>query len=154
MAELKTNPAANRNNKTWSSKDDAVLIQMVMAGKQSDEIAQILGRTINSILGRKSKLDATRKMGIRLKSIKGKEALAPRTLSTKPGRTRRIPIVKLKDDNSIQQELPFTPFEEIPVTSETVNQQKQIEITNGDFSTIAEIAKRTGTTIVVTFSGN
>jgi len=151
MKELKPNPSANRNNRTWTSKDDAVLIQMVMAGKQSDEIAQVLGRTINSILGRKSGLDATRKLGIRLKSIKGKEALAPRTLSRKSVRSNRISIVKSKDENTIQHELPFV---DIQVPSESVNQQKQIEMTNGDFSTIAEIAKRTGTTIVVTFSGN
>jgi DNA-binding CsgD family transcriptional regulator len=154
MKELKPNPSANRNNRTWTSKDDAVLIQMVMAGKQSDEIAQVLGRTINSVLGRKSGLDATRKLGIRLKSIKGKEALAPRTLSRKSVRSNRISIVKSKDENTIQHELPFTPFVDIQVPSESVNQQNQIEMTNGDFSTIAEIAKRTGTTIVVTFSGN
>ena len=154
MAELKPNPSANRNNRIWTSKDDAVLIQMVMAGKQSDEIAQILGRTINAILGRKSKLDATRKLGVRLKSIKGKEALAPRTLSRKTIGTRVAPIMKLIDSEAIQQEIPFTPFEEIPATPKVINQEISNEISNGDFSTIAEIAKRTGTTIVVTFSGN
>lgn len=150
MAELKPNPSANRNNRTWTSKDDAVLIQMVMAGKQSDEIAQVLGRTINSVLGRKSSLDATRKLGIRLKSIKGKEALAPRTISKKKRSDKLAPVI----NDAIQQEIPFTPFEEIPATPKVINQEISNEISNGDFSTIAEIAKRTGTTIVVTFSGN
>lgn len=151
-----------KNRKSWSSKDDAVLIQMVMANKQSDEIAQILGRTVNAVLCRKSSLEATRKLGIRLKSTKGKELLAPRHLYKKengksvpvefkapgqaqnPNEDTNAPELNFEETQAHVEERPV----ELPAT------MVAYEGLNGnDFSLIAEIAKRTGTTITITFNG-
>jgi hypothetical protein len=162
MANLKPNPAAMKNRKSWSSKDDAVLIQMVMANKQSDEIAQILGRTVNAVLCRKSKLDATKKLGIRLKSTRGKELLAPRNLYKKEN-GKSVPIefkapgqTQNPNESANAPELNFedpqTHVEERPVGLPAAVVAYE-GLSGNDFSLIAEIAKRTGTTITITFNG-
>ena len=155
MAQLKPNPAANRNRKSWTTKDDAVLIQMVMANKQSDEIAQLLGRTINSVLCRKSKLEATRKLKIRLKSTKGKALLAPRCLSSKdPEKNFVLQNQTPTPEESAQEVINFDQVAETQFKEKSSQENHEFENPqDGDLKTIAEIARRTGTTITITFNG-
>lgn len=155
MAQLKPNPAANRNRKSWTTKDDAVLIQMVMANKQSDEIAQLLGRTINAVLCRKSKLEATRKLNIRLKSTKGKAPLAPRYLNSKDPEKNLFPQNQTPNpEESAQEVINFDQVAETQFKEKFSPEPHEFENTqDGDLKTIAEIARRTGTIITITFNG-
>lgn len=155
MAQLKTNPAANRNRKSWTSKDDAVLIQMVMANKQADEIAQLLGRTVNAVLCRKSALPATRKLKIRLKSTKGKTLLAPRCLSSKDPEKNFVPQNQTPNpEESAQEVINFDQVSETQFKEKFSPEPHEFENPqDGELKTIAEIARRTGTTITITFNG-
>ena len=81
---VKPNPKAKANNRSWSTADDSTLIKMARGGASGAEIAKILGRTIIAVCNRKYNLG----VDVRLASSKGKENDAPRTLSKKHQKTK------------------------------------------------------------------
>jgi hypothetical protein len=74
--------APKKHNSRWSSTEIATLKSMVLAGKNSSEIANTLGRTRASVMGKKASMN----WGSRLRITRGKNSghLAPMTAGTKP----------------------------------------------------------------------
>ena len=88
--ELKRNPKAPSNNRSWSTSDDSTLIKMARGGASASEIAKILGRTVMAVTTRKHTLH----VDVRLASSKGKGVDVPRSLSVKSRKKRKeLPVV-------------------------------------------------------------
>ena len=87
--ELKRNPKAPSNNRSWSTADDSTLIKMARGGASAAEIAKILGRTVTAVSARKYNLH----VDVRLASSKGKGVDAPKTVSIKKKTKRKeLPV--------------------------------------------------------------
>jgi DNA-binding CsgD family transcriptional regulator len=116
---VKQNPKAKANNRTWSTADDATLIKMARGGASGAEIAKILGRTIIAVCNRKYNLG----VDVRLASSKGKETDAPRTLSKNKSKSKspkkvtvtvkEISRVPLAQNPLFHKELKWTKEEDV-----------------------------------------
>jgi hypothetical protein len=97
--ELKRNPKAPSNNRSWSTSDDSTLIKMARGGASASEIAKILGRTIMAVTTRKHTL----RVDVRLASSKGKGVDVPKSLSVKNRKKRKeLPVVVISRTLAIQ----------------------------------------------------
>jgi DNA-binding CsgD family transcriptional regulator len=87
--ELKRNPKAPSNNRSWSTMDDSTLIKMARGGASAAEIAKILGRTVMAVTTRKHNLH----VDVRLTSSKGKGVDAPKSVSVRNrNKKKELPV--------------------------------------------------------------
>lgn len=103
--ELKRNPKAPSNNRSWSTSDDSTLIKMARGGASASEIAKILGRTVMAVTTRKHTLH----VDVRLASSKGKGVDVPRSLSVKNRKKRKELPVRVISRTSQEQPMNLTP---------------------------------------------
>ncbi len=97
--ELKRNPKAPSNNRSWSTSDDSTLIKMARGGASASEIAKILGRTVMAVTTRKHTLH----VDVRLASSKGRGVDVPKSLSVKNRKKRKeLPVVVISRTPAIQ----------------------------------------------------
>jgi DNA-binding CsgD family transcriptional regulator len=103
--EIKRNPKAPSNNRSWSTSDDSTLIKMARGGASASEIAKILGRTVMAVTTRKHTLH----VDVRLASSKGKGVDVPRSLSVKSRKKRKELPVRVIQRTSQEQPMNLTP---------------------------------------------
>jgi hypothetical protein len=84
MSNVKTRPfhTAPSQFRPWTSVDDNKLRKMVIEGRNSEEIAETLGRTRAAVMGRKSHL------GIKHKMAPARGSRMPYTGFSKEGRSK------------------------------------------------------------------
>lgn len=103
--ELKRNPKAPSNNRSWTTMDDSTLIKMARGGASASEIAKILGRTVMAVTTRKHLLH----VDVRLASSKGRSADAPKSVSVKNRNKKKELPVRVISRTTIPQPVNVTP---------------------------------------------
>lgn len=148
------------HNSRWSSTEISTLKSMVLAGKNSSQIAKALGRTRASVMGKK----ASMKWGSDARIVRGKNTThgdAPMTIGTKK-RSKHVSNhnfygeqAKMEFDKQIQESKKQLKAEKIKaiakVAKAKVESKKSTEDIGALVSQLKSFAKESGLKMKITF---
>lgn len=148
--ELKRNPKAPANNRSWSTADDSTLIKMARGGASAAEIAKILGRTVMAVTTRKHNLH----VDVRLASSKGKGVDAPKSVSVKKRNKRKELPVRVISRTPAPQPVNVTPVETTKISKQSWTKEEDSKLLSlaaagKSAKEIGEILGRTSVAVTV-----
>ena len=143
------------HNSRWSSTEIATLKSMVLAGKNSSQIAKALGRTRASVMGKKASMN----WGSAARIVRGKNTThgdAPMTIGTKKRSTKSVGTQATMDfDKHIQESKKQLKAEKIKAIAKVAKAKVESTKSTKDIGTLVSqlksFAKESGLKMKITF---